>query len=766
MTVRAGIINREIQRSRLSGATDISVHLSSPFLPTNADLISHGGAMFSPIIYDFENELCEINPYSHTAYGTDLANTTLASVYESNVIPQNTLAHAWQRPNTPSANSLPIPPLDFGHSFNTTPLQGHTAPVFAHAPQQAPINAVSSIPSYHVSGLQIPQGDPPTASAQSLDTIYQDPHRKHAYLMPLATAPRKRPEPSPTASLKQHPNIEYTFVCEDPSKKPIGIDPRLRRLNLNEEYSQRLQEEERLHKEAMKEVGGSCIWCSQMKKRCDPNKVCLACERRGWPCLRSCDQIWLYAPISPTSNGNTMGSKGDRQKALNTAKLITFSGAHKLARLLHSEVEAPFLAGKAILQCRWGFPNLSGLIVLDSTLLRTPLEEYRLPNATRESLIKTILSIVPEPRLLNTADQRERSEILNISIKMLGVATFVISAARSELFSRPVDLVGGRVAFAYLLTYLAQILAQLSEEFSLELFHLLRQRQNRKPVSDDIFLATGLYYRVLSGLHCFKPGSDSMIEEIIFAMREQLETVTSLVESLLRSDHLAGTCIQKYTGSSSSVKAEKFWKHFDEQIPPLPILSGMQISLYFYDKTSLPTPTALSRHFQPFSCPSLVTVPQLLSMRFEESFNFRTDKSPPIPGPDAVSFTTEPENSKFLPHFGTWAKPMFDEIAKKTEEDQDEIISLSEIIVEESSAGELDGVTFVPTESNSWTVLGSIIQEDQSVFDSTDLFFNFEGYYACENEKWSEKTKRNKSNSSGKTVRGRPSKRPMVEPVI
>lgn len=512
---------------------------------------------------------------------------------------------------------------------------------------------------------------------------------------------------------------------EDPSRKLTVKESRQRKVAYDEEHWRKQQ--------ALKEAGGSCIWCSQIKKGCDDKETCSNCVRYALPCLRSCEQIWLYMPFISPVYGNGGRTKGERRRALDSARLGTFAKAQKLARMLHSELKTPIPAGHAILQCRWHYPNLSGLIVLDRQLLLTPLENYRLPDDMRESLIKTTLSIIPQPALFD-GNNAEHSKIRKTSIEMLGIATFIISAARSELFVRPCDLFGGRVVFLYLFTYLVQVLAQLSEEFSVQLLRLLRLKRTEKHDLDDIFLSTGIYYRVLSGLCCFAPGSDSMLEEIFSAMREQLNGSISMIEALLSSDDLVGNSIAKYSKMSQSVKTEKFWTYFDERVPPLPILDDMQISLYFYDKASSPVPTALLRHFHPFCWPSPVTVPHLMSFKFNESFDFPANRSPPVPGPDVVSFANPPRRND-LPFLtsalGTWVdtKPSTRAV-EEANKSESEII-LSGLDAESSDWSYFpfsNDLTLVPTESSAQTIVESIAEEEQTPFKSIDCIFEIEKF--------------------------------------
>lgn len=553
----------------------------------------------------------------------------------------------------------------------------------------------------------------------------RDDRYRTTYSTPLAaTHAHEVSNTAPTAVTHQSlcTRREYTFVPEDPSRKSSTKDPRPRKGAYDEEHLRKQQ--------ALKEVGGSCLWCSYIKKGCDDNETCSNCARLGLPCLRSCEQIWLYMPVANPALGGSARIRGDRQKALNVARSKTFAKAQKLAHMLHSQLKTPIPTGHTVLQCRWHYPNLSGLIVLDPQLLLTPLENYHLPEDVKESLIKTILSIIPEPDIFDS-NNTDRLEFRRTSIKMLGIATFIISAARSELFVRPSDLSGGRVAFVYLLTHLVQILAQLSEEFSVQLLRLLRPKKPQGPVLDDVFLTTGIYYRVLSALHWFQPGPDSMIEEIFSAIREQLDPSISMIEAVLRSDDFVGNSITRYSKMSRSVKIEKFWSYFDERVPPLPILEDMQISLYLYDKFSLPVPTALSRHFHPFGYPSLVTVPHLLSFDFNESSDFPAAKSPPVPGPDVVSFTDRLQEDDFpflTSSLGTWAdSKAYRRTMEEANKTEDEFI-LSGLDTASSSCPLSNDMTLVPTESSALTIVESSDDGTRPRFKSIERYFDFDGF--------------------------------------
>ncbi|TPX25698.1 hypothetical protein DIZ76_011154 [Coccidioides immitis] len=676
---------------------------------------------FFPLLHDFEENRGDQNQYAHIADGTKAL--TNAGVHGVVVHPEYISTQVL--PSSPIIHPLGIPKIP--HVVSHSP-----SPMLTRFPQKLPQEIGDDFSLDNATGSYAQQLPPPPVDYGDSDVFQaSQPATCSRQLAPKFASRIANHAPMVLGKQSSRAKVrEYTFVSEDPSRKLPTIALRARNINFDNDYSRRLWEEERLHKEAMKKAGGSCIWCNQMKKRCDPSKCCSPCRRRGWPCFRSYDQIWLYvAPLY--TFGKIKPSERDRSKVLEAAKLKTFEKAYELCRKLHSKLQSPIPQGNAILQCRWRYPNPSGLVVLDSSLLHDPLEEYQLPEDDKETLIRTVLSIVPEPKLFKENNTSESPTILGISMKMLGLAAFIISTTRGQPFARQTDIPHGQIVLLYLLTYLVQILVQLSDDFSLELFRLLRQKRNRKPVLDDAFLATGLYYRVLSALHYFAPGPDSMIDVILFGVKKQLGPVISLIETLLRSDFLATNYIQGYLGLASSAKEKNFWMYFDRRVPPLPILDDMQISLYFYEKTSFPVPTALHRNFQPFSFPYLSTISELMSSEYNEISDFQTAENRPMPGPDVVSFTTRPLNDQFITHataLGIWAEPvLFDD--NVTGEQKDIILHGldAEGIYSQSSVSRNP----TQTESIPSEKVGSNAQDEGEAPTtySPDPFFDYQKYF-------------------------------------
>lgn len=412
----------------------------------------------------------------------------------------------------------------------------------------------------------------------------------------------------------------------------------------SEEYSRKQNELRRERAGKLKEIGGSCVWCVQMKKACDIEKVCDPCVKKGLPCLRAPGQIWLYRNIA-----SNYPQRGNTSRALPQAKQRTFEQANHLLQRLRSRVTDRELIGQAVLELRWRYPNDSWPIALDCELLKLPAGGHTLHREQINPLLDVAQKLIPIP-ILGLDCSTRNSTLVVAALKMSRLSGFLVSVAQSELFGRPGDYAAARLGLAYFLTSVVKILCELSEEFTTELLRKLRQKVTSAAPLKDIYITTGLYYRVLLGLNDFKPGS--MILEILSDMTSQLNGITQLIGQLIRTDYFAQTRSHTTFGAVSKGIKEKlfkikfpekgkceeqqFWNEFNELVPPIPVLDHCQLAFYIFDENSA-VPTAMARNYYLFGSHPLMKVSQLLSAEAEQP-SWIPLLGLSVPGPPNIEF--------------------------------------------------------------------------------------------------------------------------------
>ncbi|KAL1959523.1 hypothetical protein VTO42DRAFT_1968 [Malbranchea cinnamomea] len=598
-------------------------------------------------------------------------------------------------------------------------------------------------------------------------------------LRPLASSPvPQRTEPK---------GQSYIFVPEDPSTKtPTAEELRRRQLPYHDEYIRKQRQEDRDRKEKMKGIGGSCVWCSQMKKACDLEKVCQPCKRKSLPCLRAPEQLWLYA--NPLNDQSTPIS-GNRLSALQRAKQEAFAQANRLLNRLKSNVSDRKLVGQAVFELRWRYPNNSWSIALDAELLKSPANGHTLPKDQMDALLEVARKLVPIPELAGLDSTERKAALMTAALQMSRLLGFLVSVTRAEIFGWLGDIALARLALAYFITGVVKTMCQLSEEFAMELLRKLRQKETRTGPLRAIYLATGVYYQVLFGLHQFRPGS--MIADILSDVISRLQDVTELVGLLMRTDYLAQRPIHANQAQSSETKELRFWELFNELVPPVPALDGCQLGFYSFNQNSA-VPTAMGRLFHLFGTRSSLTVSQLLSSDADHSL-WLPLSGLSVPGPSNIKFPPHitgvgRDDSEIVPEsccspnvacLNPWFDSMFlGDLLDAPFPDELHLDKDSDMQLEHPSLRTSERVTMVPTESDTPTVVGSTrmsynhgspthVGEEVRSSDPLDLF-DFDRFQRDQDARCA-RAKRGKSHgsSSGSEKTIRPlAKRPMLEPAV
>ncbi|KAK2796436.1 hypothetical protein FQN50_009547 [Emmonsiellopsis sp. PD_5] len=396
---------------------------------------------------------------------------------------------------------------------------------------------------------------------------------------------------------------EINFVHENPS---CGVSTKYRRPKVRTENDRR-------RKQLLADMGGTCCWCAQRKKPCDPSEVCTFCRGDDssssfpLPCIRSPDQLSLYCAPA-------VSSPQDRKAAVNTAKDQTFMAANKLlSELKHiNSQSAPENAeAQVIVQIQGATSEMATLAIPSPIPSDTPSNNSILSKNERSCLIKNALRTLP-PIAIPTTIPRfngdgEYHSMLSTAMFMHQIFTFVINITRAGLHVRPGEYRLSQVVLAGLLTSLAKRIAELSEKFSEALIKQLRKLK-AKEYPKQMYVATRLYQETLIALSKIK--YHGIARDIFSETLGKSESALPLIESLLKTRGFA---------------------QFNLYVPPPSIYAPFKLALFL--QSNSPVPTEYGRMNNPFDTPALATVGDLLSSPLENGIPFEIQLLPVASSP-------------------------------------------------------------------------------------------------------------------------------------
>ncbi|KAK2779943.1 hypothetical protein FQN53_001174 [Emmonsiellopsis sp. PD_33] len=391
---------------------------------------------------------------------------------------------------------------------------------------------------------------------------------------------------------------EINFVYENPSR---GGSTTYRRPKIR-------TADDRRRKQLLADMGGTCCWCAQRKKPCDPSEVCIFCRGDDSsssfpsPCIRSPGQLSLYCAPA-------VSSPQDRKAAADSAKDQTFMAANKLLRELEhiNSQSAPENAeAQVIVQIQGATLEMATLVIPSTIPSDTPSNNYILSKNEWSNLIDNALCTLP-PTAIPTTIPRfngdgEYQSMLFTAMHMHRIFTFVINITQAGLHVRPGDYRLSQVVLAGLFASLAKRIAELSEKFSEALIKQLRKLKT-KDYPKQMYVATRLYQATVIALS--KIEHRGIARDIFSGMLGKSESVLSLIGLLLKTRGFA---------------------RFNLNIPPPSIYAPFKLALFL--QTNSPVPTGYGGLDNPFDTPVLATVGDLLSSPLENGIPFEIQQLP------------------------------------------------------------------------------------------------------------------------------------------
>ncbi|PGH07380.1 hypothetical protein AJ79_06282 [Helicocarpus griseus UAMH5409] len=479
-------------------------------------------------------------------------------------------------------------------------------------------------------------------------------------------------------------------------------------------------EEDDSRRRTLKDKGGACIWCAKRKQTCRSlQKVCAFCQKRGLPCLRNSEQIWLYTTISIRTGES-------RSTAISHAQERTFIEANGLVETLRASLVCPqYMAqnpkAKVVLQIRSKRPGPSNIIVLDLKPDDRPPNHYRLLKKEKNLLVDAVISNVELPGYSHLNTEFQHSKLFSLAMTIFQSTTFVNMVTEAVLFARPADYGPTRVALADLLLSLAKVITQTADMFCSELLPNLKP-STKELAPEEIRVALSLYYRSLVALSNFQ--ADSIVYETFSGILTQLPISRALIEGLL------GTA----------------WFSIQDTEMKFPGSPQVQVAAYLHSGNE--QPTALQRRSFPFGLDPIISVSRLLTSHYNGDLPFNLNdqgvlsRSPAMDSPHPIDAV---RGSVDVSGLGGWTSRALPIEATPCHDDGNRDDSLSDLNVEQASRRSSQHQTLKATESSSSTHADDDFDRRSAEPDNiVDQFFDFSLYYSHQGGVFSNK-KRDRS---------------------
>lgn len=415
---------------------------------------------------------------------------------------------------------------------------------------------------------------------------------------------------------------ELSFVIENPESPFTYREKRIR----TKEDSERQREDSRL----LKERGGACVWCYLNKKKCGPKNPCPPCSSNGRGCFRDGSQLWLFVPLLEPCTKRNSRSARDR----------TFQRASEVFRRLQEASSPQPGTPRVTVKIRWRDPHPVDLLVADISQLN--LKDSDVSHTLKESLIQNSLASVRLPGVENLGSDAVGLSLVQSAMRMLRLLAVIVTLSRSRVYLRPTDLGPARLTMFFILCLQAKALCEISEEFCSELCDAMRRKEpqehsspgeghhaNKTELLNPVWVAAGLYYRVIMGLADFAPSP--LISEIFDEMKSNIVDLRPKVRHILRN-------VPLYQGTDKTSSKPNF---VDKFIPRVPVRDYFEIAFWMGSEAEFPVSTALVRQGTPYT-----ELYYWMSCLLSENFDLHMlpqNHSGQVPGPSPVDFRTPSE---------------------------------------------------------------------------------------------------------------------------
>jgi hypothetical protein len=257
----------------------------------------------------------------------------------------------------------------------------------------------------------------------------------------------------------------------------------------------------------------------------------------------------------------------------------------------------------------------------DLRLLATDISQLSINDTRQTQVLKENMISASQTNIALTGlEQLIHLPLVDSAAGVLKLLTAITAVSRSFVYFRHVELQAARAAMFFILSIHAQALCEKSAEFCSQLYDTLRRKESNEqhhgePLPTDpvnpIWIALGLYYRVLSHLTRFEPAPS--ISPIFHGIKAHAETIIPNVRQLLLKN--IPYKAKWFISTKSSLD-----DYLRESVPEIPEPNCFEIA-FWMSENKFPVSTALARQGKPFDH----SLRYLISSILDEDFAFDID---------------------------------------------------------------------------------------------------------------------------------------------
>lgn len=343
----------------------------------------------------------------------------------------------------------------------------------------------------------------------------------------------------------------FEFVMENPLNPQCFRERRVR--------SRSDIEQQKEGSRLLKEFGGSCMWCFRSKKRCGPAHPCESCVKADRKCIRSSEQLCLLVPSTTSED-----------------KVIMQPPSREALDMLHDLARNGALNGTMCVGIHLRRPGDDGLETWVMDITEADLELSKSTQDDVAQFFDKSIACIHCSQLGSLQELYGHHPVVHAALKMAFTFLAMCCLTKTSIHLQSSTTDTGKFAIFLILVAGSRNLAEMSALFSADLCEALRRKDlhdswstgSYRPRGEDplnpIWLATGLYYRVVCGLLDLEHSSP--ITKIFGSLETQLVGVRKNLWSILKSISIDNAPKSKRKPKSTlneQIPVMSFARHFD-----------------------------------------------------------------------------------------------------------------------------------------------------------------------------------------------------------
>lgn len=270
--------------------------------------------------------------------------------------------------------------------------------------------------------------------------------------------------------------------------------------------SKRVRSEEEVERQKrgcreLKEIGGACLWCYRVKKKCGTESPCSRCKTNEWVCIRVYTDLSLHITPGNNSPGQIPTSATD----------LFFEQAKTIFARLGESIAEMSENMQMIITLRQPRTEHSEYWV--ASIPEISMAQLNAPgNLHKQQLVSKALKHIHHPKLDSLAKEYSSYELVQSAVHLFQLTTAIRCFVRTDIYVHSNHIDHGRLTVIYMLITYMQALCEKSQAFCSQLWDHLHVKEPKgkgncvksdppwKTSFNPVWVAAAVYLRVVCGL--------------------------------------------------------------------------------------------------------------------------------------------------------------------------------------------------------------------------------------------------------------------------